>query len=396
MRRSDAGRDLERALADEIGTAEAAAGATGISDVVERFGAAEAYRGDFLSIGVTGSATIAIDDGEDLTSGCAGSGAAVGLGRCSDANVTRGVPSASLLGFTDSAVVGEWAIVALNNPANLGSYEISVSGDDETDLSIVAPVAGGGVSLFRTTVDFDVAGCGSPLSFSVALPVSGALDIGCGEPVDGVPYAEVGPSVQGMLQLPEADPLQRGRVVAVLFDEAIDPATVNGADYQLRYLHGSFPSVVGPMTSNRMKITRLLPRGRVLFVSFFSSVSRLYDYTLSVGGFADLVGNPLETDNGEPTTQEVSPDFVTPPGGIVQGFVRRGDGTRPGSGDRGCCHRLACVYGPDPEHQRQSACQPRRVRRPDAATYTPARRRTDCHNPSGFGWSSGCRCSSYV
>ena len=347
VRLSRAGHDLAEALAQELTCQPGETGCPTLLELHADFGAAEAYRGDYVSVLATGDVNLSISDfGGNGVSGCAGSAAAQASGRCPDANtaIERSIPGTSLLGFDDGvdfngelAVIGRDLVAedAAQPAAPAEDFVFSVTNPTAsaatTTISVIAPGAGGEARRFVFT-DVSVA-AGQTLHLTASADSGTSLDLfdaasAVVSTATATDYDQSqGPSVIGMRQIPEADPLERGRVVAVLFDEAIDPDTADAAIYRVRYRDDAFPAELGEITSNRMKRTRLLPRGRILFVNLFSSVSRFYDYTLSVGGFTDPAGNPQTTDDGQLTTREVQPDFEQPLGGILQGYVRRGDGT---------------------------------------------------------------------
>jgi hypothetical protein len=92
----------------------------------------------------------------------------------------------------------------------------------------------------------------------------------------------------------------------------------------------------GRTPQNVVKRTKLLPRQRILLLSFASSVSRFFDYELTVSDVRDLSGdallphpNPLPEGEGEEGVSGSWPvvrDFVEPLGGVVSGIVRDGTG----------------------------------------------------------------------
>jgi hypothetical protein len=112
LRVTDAGHDLESALAEEIvAGCQAPGGAcASILDAHDLLGAAESYRGAFASVLATGDAHVAVSDAAGaVTRGCAGTNAALAGGRCPVAAIERGVEATSLLGFDDGAgFTGEW------------------------------------------------------------------------------------------------------------------------------------------------------------------------------------------------------------------------------------------------------------------------------------------------
>ncbi len=327
LRRTDAGNDLERALANEVAGNQGAESGSLLA-LHEAFGAAESYRGRFASVVATGSARIAVTGAAGaVTQGCAGTAAAVASGRCPVAAIEREVEAVSLLGFDDgSGLAGEWMFSARDLEAEGVSLTVAIAGTGTSTIAVLVPGDQGFLRRF-VFADVDLAACGAA-TLSLGPPAGSALVLSCGgAPIEATSadYADLGPTVVGVRQIPEADPLSRGRVVAVLFDQAVDPATLTNVEqFVLRYHDLDNPAAVGLLTSNRLKRYQLLPRGRILFLNFFSSVSRFFDYDLTVKGVADPGGHAQAAGEGERLV--VVPDFVKPLGGIVQGTVRGGNG----------------------------------------------------------------------
>ena len=318
LRGTSAGHDLEAALSASLA---AASTSDTITDVVRNCGEAEAYRSGFLAIGVTSGVTLTVTDGAaHVTQGCAPPG------RC-PAPLRREVPQTSLLGLGNTP--GEFAIVGHVEPTTQLTATLSAAVETTANVILLRPDADGTLRRFELTVivspDADLH---LPLELegnALRHPQTGAL-------LDGDIYPNRGPRIVGVRQIPEADPLQRGRTVAVLFDEAIDDATLSSTQhFALHYATASADaqrSIANP--PQRLK---LLPRKRIALVNFLASVSRFFNYELDVSGIRDLAGLELQpkADAGDqpPGTSgpwPVIPDFVEPMGGIVSGSVRNGHG----------------------------------------------------------------------
>ena len=300
MRTTDAGHDLEAAWAGVIENAQAGApAATSVVAYQETLAAAEQYRPSFVSVAVSGTATIAIADGQ-------GRGTAVDSRQ---AAVVREIPGAALLGFTN----GQLAV--MGRASQSGFYDVTVSGSGPTDIGIVVPDATGalqgmvysGVVLAAgQSVTLHVVPGGGPPALSGMMPEVQRFD------------PNAGPHIVGVRQIPESDPLMRGRVVAVLYDRTIDPEVLNVAGFALAYAGSQGPA---PGRAKRLKV---LSSRRIALVDVSSSVSRFFSYALTSSGAQALGSHAAQVPESD--TRPVVPDFTTPPGGIVSGFVRKGTG----------------------------------------------------------------------
>ncbi len=131
MRLSRAGHDLAEALAQELICQAGETGCPTLEELHADFGAAEAYRGDYISVLATGDVSLSVtDSGGSAVSGCAGSAAAQASGRCADTNtaIEREIPGASLLGFDDGVdFSGELAVIgrdlSIEDPADQPQHQ---------------------------------------------------------------------------------------------------------------------------------------------------------------------------------------------------------------------------------------------------------------------------------
>src|SRR5262249_7772779 len=134
------------------------------------------------------------------------------------------------------------------------------------------------------------------------------------------------PHIVGVRQIPESDPLMRGRVVAVLYDRDVDPASLSpdsgATPFTLAYAEGQGDDARGP-TGDELKRLRLLSSNRIALLNFFSSVSRFYSYTLASSGAHAPSGAAQQPATD---TRAVVRDFSEPVGGVVSGYVRNGTG----------------------------------------------------------------------
>lgn len=328
-RLTDAGEDLEAALAADLAACQAADPPCLGGSVLElqaAFGAAEVYRGGFVSVAATGDAAITVreengtDDPPTTT------------GRCAVEACTRDVPGASLLAFAAASgfVGGQWALIGRSHdeadPPLPRPLSVEIAGSGTSDVEILVPGPDGTVRRFQIT---GAALANGPVT-AIYAP-SGELTIvdaagGAVEELDAFTRSAP-PAVLGVRQIPESDPLERGRVVAVLFDQAIDPVSLNNlAGFQLRYGAGQEAlRAVGP-TGNSLARVKVLPRQRIALLTFTAPVSRFFAYELALRDVRDPEGHYLVPDAGSDwLTRPVEPDFVTPVGGIVSGTVRDGD-----------------------------------------------------------------------
>jgi hypothetical protein len=306
MRETDAGHDLETAWGAVIEGAQAGTPAATIIDYQQQFAEVEKYRPSFVSVAVAGDLSIALDD--DKGRHTAGVGA---TGR----SPLRGIPGAALLGLTS----GELAVIG--NSSQSAFYDVTITGTG-TSIGIVWPDATGklqqavfsGVALAEgeTATLHIVPGAGGTPALQV--PNNQQLT------TNSLSFdANAGPQVVGVRQIPESDPLERGRVVAVLYDRDAD---TSGLHAVLNYADGQGPLAMGP-TQNSVKRTKVLPSNRIVLINFFSSVSRFFQYTLTSSGVMSPGGTGQVPASD---THVVVPDFTTPPGGIVSGYVRKGTG----------------------------------------------------------------------
>ncbi|MBI5103053.1 MAG: carboxypeptidase regulatory-like domain-containing protein [Nitrospirae bacterium] len=127
-----------------------------------------------------------------------------------------------------------------------------------------------------------------------------------------------GPKLIAAMQLPEADNIKRGRVVALLFDKKISVESANNpAAYKLLYRTDT------RALKNLPKNVKVLPGRRIIEVYFQSTVSPFFDYDLVLSGIKGLNLKPQEP---EPARIPVI-TTLTEPGGIISGTVRKGDGS---------------------------------------------------------------------
>ncbi len=314
-RLTGAGIDLEQALTAELSLLGTGPGAQDLAALTEEFATAGSYRGDFVAISATGDASISIGPVEHATRGCAG---AADTPRCPEAAIERNVPNTSIHGFDDGLLSGELAVIGPDQQGDIAPHTVTVTGSGSTALTVVAPNDG---ILRKFEFSFDLSSC-SP-SFSVNSTLVGSLDLGCAGSDGGTSYPNTAPAIDGVRQIPESDPLERGRVVGVLFDEAIDGASLaeGVATFALSYAAGQEDVDAVGEVDNQKRVAKLLPGNRIALVGFLSSVSRFFDYELALDGVTDLTGNPV-ADSQVPVVR----DFPRPPGGIVQGTVRDGNG----------------------------------------------------------------------
>ncbi|MFQ5665123.1 MAG: Ig-like domain-containing protein [Candidatus Binatia bacterium] len=323
VRTTGAGHDLEAAWA-EVFTADCGApnADCGVIGLQEQFATAEQYRPSFVSVAVAGGAEVALTDDQ-------------GRRTAIDSRqpiVERGVPGTMLLGFQS----GQLAVIGRSDRSAF--YDVSVTGvggqgsGQGVDISVVMPGANG--SLQRFVFSSVTLAAGDTAIVRIVSSAGGA-------PVLRLPDnqqqaasslrsfdANAGPRIVGVRQIPESDPLMRGRVVAVLCDRDVAPDGLAEATFSLAYagedpgVSGRGPLAQGP-TQNRLKRLQILPGNRIVLLNFTASVSRFFRYTLASSGLRAPGSVPQVPEND---TRPVVPDFSTPAGGIVSGFVRTGTG----------------------------------------------------------------------
>lgn len=339
LRTTAAGAALESVLAGLAAQCpDDAPGCLGASlvDVQDAVAGAAAWRGSFVSAAVSGAAHLTVTEevtggARRVLSGCAGSG-------CGAARM-RTLPGAGLIGMADRAgfTGGEWAVVAASETESPApgprALTIQATGSGRVDVVIVAPDAGGVLRRFAFP-GIDLGRDGVVRTVAVGLPAgeTGLTLFGPGAAettvAAGVPYAAHGPRVLGVRQIPAADPLERGRAVAVLFDQAIDGTALDGPGrFVLGYAPGQEARRAAGAASNPVHHSKLFSRGRVLLLQFAASVSRFFAYNLFLDGVRDPAARPLELTSEQRTGGvSVRPDFVAPVGGVVSGTVRDGAG----------------------------------------------------------------------
>ncbi len=308
LRSTAAGHELERAWAEAIAGSRATGDGRWVTAYQQELAAAEQYRPSFVSVAVAGDARLTLtDDHARTTSGCAGAGT-----RCAAAQLQRDIPSAFLLGFGDAQ------LALLGRSGEVGFVDAQIDGSGAAEVSILLPTEGGQLQqLVWANLQLE---SGAPLTFRLTPGQSAVL-------IDGRPALpssvriyepNAGPRIVGVRQLPESDPAVRGRVVALLYDRDIDPRSVQASGFILRYAGAQAGA-----TTNTVKQLKLLSRNRLLLIEFASSVSRFFEYALTSSGATSPAGTAQIPDTD---TRPVVPDFPTPPGGIVSGFVRKGSG----------------------------------------------------------------------
>ncbi|MBI1817099.1 MAG: Ig-like domain-containing protein [Deltaproteobacteria bacterium] len=324
MRTTYAGNDLEVAWGAVIDAQAGTPAATAI-EFQREFADAEKYRPTFVSVAVEGDATISIADEH----GRRASGV-----RATHASPVREIPSAALLGLSG----GQFAVIGRSDSSAF--YDVTITAPNAggalpgTDIAIVLPGAGG---TFRQLLYSNVALAAGETATLHVVPGAAApplLQLPNNQQVElNNLYAfdlSAGPRIEGVRQIPESDPLMRGRVIAVLFNEEIDPDSLRDASVALAYSPDPLPGgerIQSGPTGNRLKRTKLLPRRRIALLNFNSSVSRFFNYQLTVGGVKDPDGHSLDCGSGmADCTRPIVADFPEPDGGIVSGFVRNGSG----------------------------------------------------------------------
>lgn len=220
--------------------------------------------------------------------------------------------------------------IVLGQAANGSSYTVRMKGQaaGSVDVSLILPSAGG----FRHAVYRGVPVQANSL-IKALVTVGGEAPVlfvdldGDGTFETTVPPADLAafdsnalPKLIGAVQIPEADFVDRGRAVGLLFDKAIDPATTGRAEnYSLTFQPG------GEDALNRLRTGRVLQGNRIAMLLFESTISPRLGYAMTVKGVADPDGRVMEE-----TTVPVRTLF-NKPGGAVGGVVRGPDGTpRPG------------------------------------------------------------------
>lgn len=324
MRETQAGHDLESAWAGVVQGAGFGGQGAGQS-IVQYQGTlalAEQYRPTWVSVAVAGAASVAlVDDHGRRTSGPNIRGGASVQGPIS--NVVREIPGAVLLGVAN----GQLAVVG--NGGQSAFYDVTVTGvggqgsGAGVDIGVVWPDGSG--NLQQAVFAGVTLGEGLTATIHIVPGAGGtpALQVLSTQPlttnnVTSFP-SNAGPHIVGVRQIPESDPLARGRVVAVLYDRDIDPTSLGSGDaVSLEYGGGAAGA-----TGNRVKRLRVLQSHRIALLNFFSSVSRFFPYTLTSSGVASPGGAAqVPATDSHP----VVPDFITPAGGIVSGYVRKGTG----------------------------------------------------------------------
>lgn len=332
LRTTGAGRELEAALADAIGTCPADAPAClgdSVLDLQAAFGAAASWRGGFVSVAATGEVTVRVS-AEDAAGSWTSAGAC-GAGGC-DAALARDLPETTILRLDDAAGFGggTWAITgrshgvaALGQPPAPRTLAIEIAGGGLSDVEILVP-DGDAIRRLRIAAA-DLSAGPVRAVYDGGLVVSEARG---GSMAELAPFTRAAPpAVLGVRQIPAADPLQRGRVVAVLFDQALDPESVRDAGaVQLRYRPGQAARRAEGLASHALQRASLRPRGRIVLLSFNASVSRFFAYDLLLRGLRDREGQALEPDPGSAwLLWPVAADFPAPIGGVLSGTVRGGD-----------------------------------------------------------------------
>ncbi|MFI5398533.1 MAG: carboxypeptidase regulatory-like domain-containing protein, partial [Candidatus Binatia bacterium] len=309
MRRTSAGHDLETAWAGVIRGAQAGTPAATAIDYQSAFAAAEQYRPSFVSVAAAGNASISIvDDRGRATAGAAGAQHAAPL--------QRDIPGSALL------TLGGGQLAVIGGSGQSTFYDAVISGSGTVDVGLVWPDATGNLQqVVFTGVDLS-SGRTATLHIVPGAAGTAALQVPNNQQLTTNNLslnANAGPRIVGVRQIPESDPLERGRVVAVLYDRDIGGSTTQSV---LNYADNQGPLAQGP-TQNTVKRTRLLQSQRIQLINFFSSVSRFFRYTLTSTG-ATSPGGTLQA----PATDmhAVVSDFITPVGGIVSGYARKGTG----------------------------------------------------------------------
>ncbi len=306
MRTTDAGEDFLLEAGRIIGTSGSMSMQRALGDVVK-------YRSPFISAVLenTGqvSAYLEIIDNNNQS-----------LGRRNSGSAVRDIPFGVLIdldGNPDSAL-GD--MVLLDSQTG-ESYDLRINGVSAGNINfgLILPDGNGGYIHAQYT----------NISITAGETITGRITAGAQAPVLQIGSSDInpssvyaydaptGPKVISAMQLSEADMRDRGRVVAVLFDEKIQTESANDPDnYQVVYRTLSRELINPP------KLVKVLTGGRIILVMFQATISPFFEYDLILSGITDPDLNPQEPD---PARVPII-TTLTNPGGIVSGTVRKGNG----------------------------------------------------------------------
>lgn len=321
MRFTDAGQDT----ADAVGKVLAEAAGGDLFGLHRSLGDALKFRPGHVSVFVAGSAAdlmgeLMLEDGQGRIAGR----------RTGSPERAREIPGSAAIDLDADPLRFLAEGIVFGQAADGSSYTVRMKGQaaGSVDVSLILPSAGGfrhavyrGVpvqtnSLIKALVTVG----GEAPSLSLDLDGDGTFESEV-SPAEVVAFDfNAAPKLIGAVQIPEADFVDRGRAVGLLFDKAIDPATTGRAEnYLLTFQPG------GEDALNRLRTGRVLQGNRIAMLLFETTISPRRQYALAAGGIADPDGRRMEE-----TTVPVRTSF-NKPGGAVGGVVRGSDGTpRPG------------------------------------------------------------------
>jgi hypothetical protein len=143
-------------------------------------------------------------------------------------------------------------------------------------------------------------------------------------PTSSAPVAERGPQPVGALQVfakldngNSCHYSNFGKLVGILFDEEIDPASSQASEETTAITHYA-------IENNQVADVVLQPRNRIVYLALGQGVGPYVERSATVSGILDRLGNPMLPISAT-VPIAISPDLA--PGGTISGQVQRADGT---------------------------------------------------------------------
>ncbi len=328
FRTTAAGRDF-RAAVSELLTASLADGEDGL-DLQQHLGDAVQYRDNFMSVvldtagGAPSAAYLQLTDESGNI-----------LGRPSDNEpILHQIPHGAMYDLDGDPAESTTELALIGNPeASASSIKVMGTGDGTIHLGFLYFDASSSLkqATFRnvgvtaqTIITADYPGPGGDIEVLLDSDGDGSPDQSLA-PTGVHEYDPArGPGIISAVQAPELDVNDRGKVVALLFDEYLSGQIAwQPGDLTLTYVN------LEESTRNSITGISYSEDSRVALLTFQNTISPFYDYAVTVKNTLDIQGNP-QTQDAITLPVEVRMDA---PGGIVSGIIRSGDG-RPLAGAR--------------------------------------------------------------
>ncbi len=314
FRSSRQARLFAEALAEVLGREMQSLGFADLIELQQSWADTESYRDAHVSIATQGGTTPAfsITDSVERTLG----------GSLDPEGGDREFPGGDVLTFPGS---GQLALLTRLESSRYG-VAFDVATDTTFDLGIVAPGSDGQLRQFVVR-SLSVAP-GDVLSATIRprtqTPVLFELNGQVLVPAAELVIVDGPPEILGVIQNADREVDRFGRVVAILFDEEVDPATATPpGNYAVSDNEIAMLAPPNLIDGNAARQALVQFGNRIVFVGMRDPVGPFRTRTLDIVGVRDLRGQEMDPALGVPILAD--PDIEN--GATLTGRVRRADGT---------------------------------------------------------------------